>query len=134
MSTPYQINNRSALKPIPDKPPVHTLLHRSSTFFDDHELECSESRNDTFRIGYVLEHFAPDVRVLFIGSMPFLERNLVITLLDSRLSCSCETKTNIDRAWCEQLNSRPMWSGSISLSIVYIVSDRFPNRTENQSV
>ena len=33
----------------------------------------------------ILERFAPNVNGLFSESAPFLERNLVITLLDSRL-------------------------------------------------
>ena len=39
-----------------------------------------------------------------------------------------------DPVWCEQLHSKPIRYGLVSLSIVHIVSDRFPNRPKNRSV
>ena len=95
-------------------------------------LKAIRSVSDTF-----LKRSAPNVNGQFSGSAPFLERKLVITLLDSRLACFCQTETNmeyIDPVKCEQLNSRLVRCSSISPSIVHIVSDRFPNRTENRVV
>ena len=51
-----------------------------------------------------LEHSAPKVNRLFSGSAPLFELNLVIIVLDSRLCCFCQTKTNMghtDRGRCE---------------------------------
>ena len=93
--------------------------------------EVIQSISDSF-----LERSAPNVNGLFSGSALFLERNLVITILGSRLGFFCQTKANredINLAWCEQLNSGLGQSGLISMSIVHIVSDRFPNWTENRS-
>ena len=73
---------------------------------------------------------------LFSGSAPFLERNLVTIVLDSSLGFFCQIKTNteqIDPVRCEQLDYVSARFGAIFLSIVHIVSDRFPNRTENRS-
>ena len=71
------------------------------------------------------------------GQLHFLEQNLVIILSDLRLGCLCQTK----RIWsipnpvcCEQFHSEPIRYGLVSLSIVHIVSDRFPNRPKNRSV
>ena len=89
------------------------------------------STSDSF-----LERSALNVNGLFSGSARFLERNLVIIVLDSSIDFFCQIKTNtehIDPVRCEQLNYVSVRSGSISLSTVHIVSDRFPNWTENRS-
>ena len=56
--------------------------------------------------------------------------------MESRLGFFCQTDRNmehIDLVWCEQFNSGPVLSSLIFQSIIQIASDRFPNRTENQS-
>ena len=70
-----------------------------------------------------MERSAPNVNGLLNESALLLKRNLVITLLESRLGFFCQTKTNMEHiypVWCEQLNFRPVRFGSISLSNVHI--------------
>ena len=74
----------------------------------------------------ILECSTPNMNGLFSRSTRVLKWNLIITLFESRLGFFCQTKTNmehIDPIRHEQLNSRPVQSVSISLSIVHIVSD-----------
>ena len=52
-----------------------------------------------------LERSAPDVEGLLSGSIPFLERNLVISPLDLRLGFFCQNKTNMDQLIRYDMNS-----------------------------
>ena len=83
-----------------------------------------------------LERSALNVNGLFSGSALFLKWNLLIIALESSLGFFYHIKTNtqyVDPIRCEQVNYVSVRSSSTSLSTVHIVSDRFPNRTENRS-
>ena len=81
-----------------------------------------------------LERFAPNVNDLLSGSAPFLEQNLVITLLDSRVKFAFARQKQISIRYGVN-SSTPNRSGPVRFPpcTLHIVSDRFPNRTENRS-
>ena len=94
-------------------------------------LKVVRSVSDSF-----LERSAPNVNVLFSGSVLFFgTESLYHSLgLEARFLLPNQNKYGAYRSGtCEQLNSGPVQSASISLSIVHIASDRFLNRIENRS-
>ena len=86
MFTLYRIDYHSATKTISDRPSVHIWHRRSGTIpvttvsWNAPIRQVIHSVSDSF-----LERSTPNVNGLFSGSAPFLERNLIVTLLDSRV-------------------------------------------------
>ena len=86
---PDRLSERS--KTIPDSPSVHTWSNWFGTIFVTIMTWNAPIPKVIHSVSHsFLESSAPDVNGLFIGSAPFLKRNLVITSLDSRLCFSAK--------------------------------------------